>query len=194
MRTIVWLAVALFFLAGATVFVTARGDEGAPAVKKEAEKKEYGFIGAQSCKTCHNIPAKGEQFAKWQSSKHAKAYQTLLNDQSKAIATGKKLTKPAHEAPECLRCHVTAWDAKAELKGAKFDPAEGIGCESCHGPGAEYKAVHMKDVPKAMTLGMIAPGEALCVSCHNPESPTFKEFKYAEALAVVAHPNPKKAK
>ena len=29
--------------------------------------------------------------------------------------------------------------AAAELLGKKYDVAEGVGCESCHGAGADYK-------------------------------------------------------
>lgn len=187
MKRIAWFAGALLCLVGAALFVTAHGEGDAAA------KKEFGFIGSQSCKACHNNAEKGEQFAKWAASPHAHAYQSLLTEQSKQICKDKGISKPPEQAPECLRCHVTGWDAKAELLGPKFDRTEGVGCESCHGPAADWKTPHMKDVAKAMTLGMIAPDEALCKSCHNPESPTYKEFKFAEASAAVAHPNPKKA-
>ncbi|MBM3318051.1 MAG: cytochrome C554 [Candidatus Eisenbacteria bacterium] len=191
MRKIVWLAGALALVAAIVWIGTARGEGGAPAA--EVEKKEFGFIGSQSCKACHNNPEKGAQFDQWAKSPHANAYNSLLTDESKKICADMKIAKAPHEAPECLRCHVTGWDAKAELLGAKYDRTEGVGCESCHGPAAEWKTPHIKDVPKAMTLGMIHPDEALCVSCHNPESPTYKEFKFEEAMKAVAHPNPKKA-
>jgi len=192
MKNVVWLAVALLFMAGTAWLVTAHGQEAAPAAKKAAEQ-QFGFIGSQSCKSCHSSAEKGAQFTKWQESLHARAYKTLLTDESKTIAQKMKIAKPPQEAPECLRCHVTGWNAKAELRGPKFDATEGVGCESCHGPAAEWKTPHMKDPAKALTLGMIHPDEALCVCCHNPESPTYKEFKYAEAVKVIAHPNPKKA-
>jgi hypothetical protein len=39
---------------------------------------------------------------------------------------------------------------------------------------------------------MIIPDEKLCIGCHNEESPTYKEFNYAEAVKQIAHPRPAK--
>ncbi|MCK4413024.1 MAG: cytochrome c family protein [Candidatus Eisenbacteria sp.] len=188
MRKIAWLGAALLLVVALVWVVQANGEEA-----KKAEEQEHGFIGALSCKACHKSEAKGDQYGKWLASPHAHAYQSLLTDESKKIAKELGIEVAPEEAAQCLKCHVTAWDAKAELFGKKYDKIEGVSCESCHGPAADWKIAHMKDVEKAMTLGMIAPAEELCLSCHNDESPTFKEFKFEEAMAVVAHPNPKKA-
>ncbi len=32
--------------------------------------------------------------------------------------------------------------------------------------------------------------EKLCLTCHNEESPTFKEFKFKERWEKIAHPIP----
>jgi len=189
MKRIAWLAGALLLVAGVAWFMTAQGDGAA-----QAAAKEFGFIGSQGCKACHNNPEKGEQYAKWAASPHAHAYHSLTTEQSLKICQDKGIKTPPQETPECLRCHVTGWNAKPALLGPKCDKTEGVGCESCHGPAAEWKTVHLKDVAKSMTLGMIAPDDTLCISCHNPQSPTYKEFKFAEAAAKIAHPNPKKAK
>ena len=70
---------------------------------------------------------------------------------------------------------------------------EGVSCETCHGPGSMYKGASvMKNRELAMTKGMIIPDEALCKTCHNEESPTYKGFNYTEMLAKIAHPNPAK--
>ena len=50
----------------------------------------------------------------------------------------------------------------------------------------------MKNRELAMTKGLIIPDEALCKTCHNEKSPTFKGFNYAEMNAKIAHPNPAK--
>jgi hypothetical protein len=50
----------------------------------------------------------------------------------------------------------------------------------------------MKDKVKAQSLGLVTPDEAVCKTCHNPESPTYKEFKFEEYRAKIAHPVPKK--
>jgi hypothetical protein len=51
----------------------------------------------------------------------------------------------------------------------------------------------MKDKQQAVDNGLIlhADGEAFCKTCHNPDSPSFKEFKYDEAWAKIKHEKPK---
>ena len=72
-----------------------------------------------------------------------------------------------------------------------YSVEEGVGCEACHGPGSLYKSRKiMKDKEASMKVGLIIPDEKTCIKCHNEESPTFKEFKYAEMLEKVAHPYP----
>lgn len=150
------------------------------------------FIGVSKCKTCHKSEAKGNQFAKWSDSKHAKAYEVLASDAAIAIGKEKGIDNP-QTSDQCLSCHVTAFSAPAELKAASYDQADGVGCESCHGAGADYKKLKiMKDQDAAIAAGMVIPTEETCKGCHNENSPNFKEFNFDEAAAVIAHPNPKK--
>ena len=50
----------------------------------------------------------------------------------------------------------------------------------------------MKDKKLAVENGLILheDGEKFCVSCHNPESPTYKKFNYAESWEKIKHPVP----
>ncbi len=154
---------------------------------------EHGYVGVQECKMCHKAEAKGAQFPKWEAGPHAQAYQTLLTDESKEIAAEMGIKEAPEKADACLKCHVTGHGVKAELLGKKYTVEEGVGCESCHGPAEDWKKLHIKDVEAAMEVGMMIPtDETMCKTCHNEESPTYKEFKYEEALAQIAHPNPKK--
>ncbi len=187
MRRSMWLAPAVAALAAAWI-IQAGGQE-----KPAPPKQEFGYVGSKACMMCHKNPERGDQYNKWLKDPHAKAYQTLAGEQAQKIATEKGLKTPANEAPECVRCHVTAWNAKPELLGKDYAKSEGVGCESCHGPAAQYRMVHQKDAAKAMTLGMIHPDEELCRGCHNEQSPTYKPFDYAKFSAVIAHPDPKKA-
>lgn len=142
----------------------------------QSQTKEY--IGAAKCKMCHNKPPQGEQYNKWAASPHAKAMQSLKGDDAKN--------------PKCLKCHSTA--AGLTLSDTQtITVAEGVSCESCHGPGSAYKSPSvMKDKAKAMAAGMIVPDEKLCVKCHNKESPNFKGFDFKTYTAKIAHPNPSK--
>ena len=164
---------------------------GAQAQEKPAEHK---FVGVKKCSTCHKVEAKGNQFAKWQASKHSKAFATLASEKALAIAKEKKLAKAPQESPECLKCHVTGAGKAAELFDVGFAKEDGVGCESCHGAGMDYMKMNvMKDVALAKAAGLVLPDEKTCTTCHNQESPTFAGFDYKKSLAMVAHPNPAKA-
>ncbi len=154
------------------------------------------YIGANKCKMCHISAKRGAQFKKWQAGPHAGAYKTLASPEAKKIASDKGLGDP-QKADACLKCHVTAHGVDASLKAATFKVEEGVGCESCHGPGSEYKSMK---VMKALTAGTqdakavsYNPGDkATCLTCHNEESPTYKPFNYDEKWKKIAHPVPTK--
>ncbi|MCF8378926.1 MAG: cytochrome c family protein [Bacteroidales bacterium] len=142
--------------------------------------QEFKYIGAEKCKMCHNKPEKGEQFNKWSAGPHANAMKSLKGAEA--------------QDPKCLKCHSTAGhvDAKAI---ATLTVAEGVSCETCHGPGSRYKAIPiMKNQAQSIANGLIIPDEKLCRTCHNEESPDFKGFDYAKYSAKIAHPNPLAAK
>lgn len=164
----------------------------AAAAATPAPAPEFGYLGTKACMPCHKSANVGDQYDKWVNSPHAKAYAALQSEEAAKIATQKGLKVPAYECPDCIRCHITGWNAKAELLGKDYVKTDGVSCESCHGPGAQYKTVHMRDKAKAMTLGMIEPNEALCRTCHNEQSPTYKPFDFAKFSAIIAHPRPPK--
>ncbi|MDP2991039.1 MAG: cytochrome c3 family protein, partial [Kiritimatiellota bacterium] len=56
---------------------------------------------------------------------------------------------------------------------------EGVSCESCHGPGKNYKSKEtMKSREKSAAGGMIYPATKSCERCHNEKSPTWNPEKY----------------
>ena len=113
-------------------------------------------IGADKCgKMCHKV-----QYNSWLETEHAKAMESLKPEEQ--------------EKEDCLSCHRMA------------EGLDGVQCESCHGPGSEYKSMSvMKDPEKAKAAGLKAPDEALCKTCHNPKSPTYKEFDFAAKVKKV---------
>ncbi|HKY31089.1 MAG TPA: cytochrome c family protein [Candidatus Polarisedimenticolia bacterium] len=154
---------------------------------------DHAFVGADKCKMCHNAAAKGAQYTKWMESPHSKAFTVLASEEARKVAAAKGIADP-QKADECLKCHVTGHGAPAALLTDKHKAADGVGCESCHGPGGDYwKMEVMKDRAKSIAAGMVLPDEATCKRCHNPESPTFKGFDFAGHSAKIAHPNPQTA-
>lgn len=153
--------------------------------------EEHSYIGATGCKMCHGAKT-GDQWTQWLESGHAKAYETLKSEASAKIVADKGLTGNAWEIGECLSCHVTAHGVDAARLGKKYTVEEGVGCESCHGPGSDYKALKvMQSREASIAAGMIVPTEETCKTCHNDKSPTFKGFDFATMLPKVAHPIPR---
>lgn len=133
--------------------------------------QDYEYIGAKKCKMCHK-----EQYAIWSEGPHAKAMNSLEGEDA--------------ENPDCLKCHATVYAVAENLLTEDITSDEGVSCETCHGPGSEYKSMSiMKSREESLANGLILPVEEVCVQCHNEESPTFKGFNYEEYAAKIAHPN-----
>ncbi|MEO0291084.1 MAG: cytochrome c family protein [candidate division WOR-3 bacterium] len=144
------------------------------------EAKKFEYVKSTTCKMCHKSEARGNQWGIWENSNHAKAFETLKTDKAKEIAKKMKIDDPSI-SEKCVTCH-NGWDGE-----------EGVGCQDCHGPGSEYKSMQvMKDLYekkiKPEDVGLIRPNEEYCKKCHNPDSPTYKEFKYAEFFEKIKHP------
>ena len=155
---------------------------------------EHTYVGAVKCKMCHNSARKGQQFTKWSQSPHSNAFATLLTPRAKEVAAAKGISDP-QKADECLRCHVTGHGAPASSLIDKYRIEDGVGCESCHGPGGDYWRMNvMKDRARSTAAGLVLPTEKVCTGCHNADSPTFKPFDFTTFKERIAHPNPQNAR
>lgn len=112
------------------------------------------YVGAAACASCH-----AGEHTQWAGSGHGKAMAPLAG-------------KPAAEDASCVRCHATRTQSgppSPHLTDYRVD--EGVGCESCHGPGgAHVVAGGGKD--NIVGLGESCPVcviEAVCTSCHTKE-------------------------
>ncbi|MCD6376524.1 MAG: cytochrome c family protein [Caldisericaceae bacterium] len=156
--------------------------------------KDFKYVGAAKCKTCHNTKKSGKQYTIWKNGPHAKAMESLKSEKSLKYAKEHGIADPSKD-PKCTKCHSTM----AAVDKAQIDPKgkltmeEGVSCESCHGPGSAYKKMSvMKNHEKALANGLIVPDEKLCITCHNEKNPFHKPFNYKEYAAKIAHPTPKK--
>ncbi|MDH3211343.1 MAG: cytochrome c family protein [Myxococcales bacterium] len=166
-----------------------------------AAEGDHTYVGVKKCRTCHKKELIGNQYGAWKEAKHSKAFETLKGDEAVKIAKEKGLSKPPHEAEECLKCHVTAYGKPASaFAKAPLKAADGVQCESCHGPGNDYKKKKtMSDREKSMAAGMWEPGkdEKICTGCHNDESPSWdpaEGFDYEAAKEEIAHAIPEDVK
>lgn len=160
-----------------------------------SQEQEFKYVGAKKCKMCHSSKKSGEAYPIWEKSKHAQAYATLASDEAKAIGKKMGIDDP-QKSDKCLKCHVTGFGKPAKMFEASFSIEEGVECETCHGPGSEYKSMKiMKEIYAGKVdgakYGLVKPTKEVCVGCHNEESPTFKGFDFAAAAKVIAHPIPK---
>jgi len=137
---------------------------------------DYTYVGSGKCKMCHKGDKKGNVWEKWEASAHSKAFETLKK-------------KGEEKNPKCLECHTTAFDKGGyKIGDAEAANFEGVGCESCHGAGSDYKKMSvMKDHAQSVAAGLAVPNEATCTKCHNKNSPTFKGFDFAEYSKKISH-------
>lgn len=175
--------------------------------------QDFEYEGSNSCRICHSSSKRGAQYKVWEASPHAAAFETLKTEQAVEIAKEMKLEVAAYESPQCLVCHTTGFDSGGyEVKQESFwnpDPEDrdarkavrrmeglqAVGCESCHGPGSEYRSKSTMEEIYEGTLdgaavGLRTPDEEVCLTCHNEKSPTFKGFDFEEFMARIAHPYP----
>ena len=105
--------------------------------------------------------------------KHAtRAYQVLFDERSKRIARNLGLKEPAHEAKLCLDCHT--YNPPSAQRGERFNVADGVSCEACHGPAEGWIKSHV--APGTTHADNVAHGlypaseplaqARLCLSCH----------------------------
>jgi YVTN family beta-propeller protein len=140
------------------------------------------YVGAAQCGSCHKGPMMGYQYSVWRMSPHARAWGVLATPAAYERAAKKGVTGDPQNAPECLKCHTTAYGA-AHMDTSTVD--EGVTCEACHGPGSDYMfdAV-MRDKRGAMLGGLKMPGPETCLGCHHEP-----KFDPAAGMKMIAHPS-----
>lgn len=103
---------------------------------------EPNYEGRKKCGSCHR-----SQLESWEKTAHALAMDSLA-PQARAEAKKKAGLDPAkdyRQDPDCIGCHSTGFGHEGGFEPK--DPSKylvGVGCESCHGPGAEYRLLHRK--------------------------------------------------
>lgn len=174
--------------------------EALPASDPCPRQDEPKYEGSKSCQKCHF-----QEYASWQKTKMAQAFKSLKPKEALDSKKAAKLDpeKDYTKEAKCVACHVTGYGKPggypAIVEGKEWTAAEkerapmmeGVGCESCHGPGEktspykkENKEYKWAEIAK---LGAFHPDEKSCASCHNKESPTFKEFDFKEKIGKDTH-------
>lgn len=156
----------------AMLAASAMGQAGDPAK----------IIGTKKCAMCHKKEDTGNQYAKWQSVGHSKAFEILGTEEAKAVGAKLGIENP-QTSGQCLKCHSTAYYFTENKLSEAVPVEDGVSCESCHGPGDGYKSkAVMENREQAIAAGMVYPSkEKSCTLCHNDTSPTWKPDRYTTA-------------
>ena len=129
-----------------------------------------------ACKSCHE-----SEYAIWAKSAHAHSVESLEKKDKDAEA-------------KCVRCHVTGYGRAGGFpEGKKANSGEDlarVGCESCHGPGAD----HVKDDGKTRgnILGLADKCESfvilqVCGTCHDEANDPGFRFNVAHKIDAQRH-------
>ncbi len=151
------------------------------ATVPQYSKDKHLGVGSCSNSTCHGSiqPWKKSnilqnEYITWtkEDNHSRKAYSVLTNKLSKRIARNLGLKDPAHEANICLDCH--ADNIPVDIRGERFDIADGVGCEACHGGSERWieshtssETTHEENLKNGLypTEDPVARA-TLCYSCH----------------------------
>jgi hypothetical protein len=139
------------------------------------------YVGPGSCSAsaCHGgiqprrtTRVLQNEYSTWiTSDKHAHGYTALTEPLGRQIGAILKIGPP-EKAERCLICHALSV-APAE-HAREFDIAEGVSCESCHGPASRWLGPHIEptsDHLKMVALGLydnknLALRTEKCLTCH----------------------------
>jgi hypothetical protein len=138
---------AVWPLPSATSLMTGQAGQVSP---KQGQGSGFKAVGVGSCSAaaCHNAPPSAEpkrsEYALWASrDPHSRAYAVLYEPRSQQIQKRRLTATPAHEDPLCLKCHVSQ-NYQVETQNPRYDLADGVQCESCHGPAEAWLVPHTR--------------------------------------------------
>ena len=130
------------------------------AAKDKADTAEPKSI---ACNDCHS-----EAYEGWTKTKHAKAFQTLID-------------KNQQFNPDCLVCHTTRFEEPGGFSVTTQEKElRNVQCESCHGDSA----AHLED-PGTVPQG--DPGMETCLKCHTEHRCPDFEKEYTQEWEKIKH-------
>ena len=172
-----------------------------PAAEPEPPPAAGLYVGPSTCAsaTCHGATVPRDvfgvlqnEFFTWRDEdRHARAFEVLGNERSRAIAANLRLPRPAYESRLCLDCHTLA--PPAELRGERFRADDGISCEACHGPASGWLRDHhvaegwsRDDSLAAGLVDLSHPARRaeVCLACHDGAG----ERRVDHRLLAAGHP------
>ncbi|GIW89039.1 MAG: hypothetical protein KatS3mg108_3363 [Isosphaeraceae bacterium] len=134
------------------------------------------YVGVETCRSCHP-----KTVAKWESTKHAHAYEPLIRDPRDEGRNRE------HDA-SCVSCHTTGFEYHGGFVTLAETPfLKGNQCENCHGPGSK----HASDPANAEWRAAMARSRddfernRRCVRCHDEDNDP--KFNFATYWPQIMH-------
>jgi hypothetical protein len=170
------------------------------SAQQTVSESDYKYVGTKKCKSCHLDVHKS-----WEKTRMGTAFETLKPGQAKEAKENFGFDANADYTADakCLPCHTTGYGkaggyvipAAGDKRAArKMKSLQGVGCESCHGPGSGYvkifteidKSQRKYTLEELYSAGLHKADKAMCLTCHNDKSPTFnadEPFDYDKHMA-----------
>ena len=164
-----------------------------------ADPPKYTGPGSCASPSCHGGVAPRSDNSVWQNEystwvvkdKHAQAYTVLSNPVATRMAKILELPSSADTAPKCLACH--ALDVPPADRARTFDLADGVSCESCHGPASNWLGPHTTKGwthQQSIDAGMYDDRDLIsrsqkCLTCHLGTSEKFVDHQ----MIAAGHPD-----
>jgi len=133
-------------------------------------------VGSSACKTCHE-----HEYFLWSTTAHARSVESLRKDRKESKA-------------ECLRCHVTAYGRPGGFPDGEpvrsHEDLARVGCESCHGAGAEHVKSGGKQLAGIVTLGDKCDSCVIlqiCGGCHDDANDPDFRFNVSHKIELQHH-------
>lgn len=144
----------------------------------------YQYLGIKKCRMCHV-----DQFGSYDQSPKANAWEALKATVGAEVKTKAGLDPAADYTNDarCLKCHATGFGEPGgyeipnpadKVSVALAASREGVGCESCHGPGSGFFE-HMRDIndksrtyrrEELLAAGLRPSAAQTCDKCHNADA------------------------
>jgi hypothetical protein len=180
------LVLAALFISAAEQTGPSQDGRTTPAPADQVSTGDGLFIGNDRCITCHR-----KQAAAWSETRHAQAFERLPDSYRKFAA--------------CLECHSTGFGKPGgyslDLSAEEALTVQSVGCEACHGPGANHEqAVKrwtaaapseedrlLQEIKAAIVR---TPTTKQCAACHKLQAHQMHPpFQGQPALAMLRDPH-----
>ncbi len=160
---------------------------------------QHARIGPDKCASCHRH---ADQSDWWFDDPHYASADRFLEGDRKALQIARFYGLGPRDMKRgdriCMQCHGSV------VSGRESRVVDtGVGCESCHGPGADFREPHQEEnggYQKALTLGMVELKShrvraQTCAGCHyindprllSAGHPSGSGFNLAERNAEIQH-------